>query len=68
MAFAVRHSSGFLCVALPSERCDALGLPPMSPRTQDHPGADGGSRHPREVALDLFRVYDHGRRFKIIWN
>jgi 3,4-dihydroxy 2-butanone 4-phosphate synthase/GTP cyclohydrolase II len=38
-AFAVRHSSGFLCVALPRERCDALSLPPMSPRVQDRPGA-----------------------------
>ncbi|KXF53120.1 hypothetical protein AXA44_08530 [Rhodococcus sp. SC4] len=26
-AFAIRHSSGFLQVALPSDRCDALSLP-----------------------------------------
>lgn len=32
-AFAVRCSSGFLCVALSGERCDELVLPPMSPRT-----------------------------------
>lgn len=38
-ALAVRHSSGFLCVALPRERCDALVLPPMSPRLQEHHGA-----------------------------
>ncbi|GAB3693692.1 3,4-dihydroxy-2-butanone-4-phosphate synthase [Saccharopolyspora tripterygii] len=38
-AFAVRHSSGFLCVALPEERCDALALPPMSPRAQRDTGA-----------------------------
>lgn len=31
MAFAVRHTSGFICVALPPDRCDALGLPPMLP-------------------------------------
>lgn len=35
MAFAVRHSSGFVCVALPGERCDALALPPMSHRHGD---------------------------------
>ncbi|SFS97410.1 3,4-dihydroxy-2-butanone-4-phosphate synthase [Saccharopolyspora flava] len=33
-AFAVRHSSGFLCVALPESRCDELALPPMSPRAR----------------------------------
>jgi 3,4-dihydroxy 2-butanone 4-phosphate synthase / GTP cyclohydrolase II len=31
MAFAVRHTSGFLCVALPASRCDQLKLPPMWP-------------------------------------
>lgn len=29
MAFMVRHSSGFVCVALPTEECDRLRLPPM---------------------------------------
>jgi 3,4-dihydroxy 2-butanone 4-phosphate synthase/GTP cyclohydrolase II len=29
IAFMVRHTSGVLCVALPGERCDALGLPLM---------------------------------------
>lgn len=38
-AFAVRHSSGFLCVALPESRCDELALPPMSPRAQRETGA-----------------------------
>ncbi|MER6990171.1 3,4-dihydroxy-2-butanone-4-phosphate synthase [Saccharopolyspora hirsuta] len=33
-AFAVRHSSGFLCVALSGERCDELVLPPMSPKVE----------------------------------
>ncbi|WP_051166571.1 3,4-dihydroxy-2-butanone-4-phosphate synthase [Amycolatopsis orientalis] len=31
LAFVVRHTSGFLGVALPADRCDALGLPPMRP-------------------------------------
>jgi 3,4-dihydroxy 2-butanone 4-phosphate synthase / GTP cyclohydrolase II len=35
LAFIVRHTSGVLCVALTSERCDALGLPLMVP---DHHG------------------------------
>lgn len=38
-AFAVRHSSGFLCVALPGNRCDELALPPMSPRARRDSGA-----------------------------
>jgi 3,4-dihydroxy 2-butanone 4-phosphate synthase/GTP cyclohydrolase II len=31
VAFLVRHSAGFLCVAMDAARCDALGLPPMCP-------------------------------------
>ncbi|MGP4016619.1 3,4-dihydroxy-2-butanone-4-phosphate synthase [Saccharopolyspora sp. 5N708] len=38
-AFTVRHSSGFLCVALPGQRCDALALPPVFPRAGEDPGA-----------------------------
>ena len=38
-AFAVRHSSGLLCVALPAQRCDRLGLPPMHPRAHRPAGA-----------------------------
>lgn len=38
MSFAVRHTSGFLCVALPAERCDALGLPPMWPTHVNNSG------------------------------
>lgn len=30
MAFTVRYTSGFVCVALPGDQCDRLGLPPMS--------------------------------------
>ncbi|WP_246243520.1 3,4-dihydroxy-2-butanone-4-phosphate synthase [Amycolatopsis pithecellobii] len=29
VAFTVRHTSGFLCVALPGPTCDRLHLPPM---------------------------------------
>ncbi|MGW3472418.1 bifunctional 3,4-dihydroxy-2-butanone-4-phosphate synthase/GTP cyclohydrolase II [Saccharopolyspora sp. NPDC000995] len=31
IAFFVRHTSGFLCVAMPAERADELDLPPMVP-------------------------------------
>jgi 3,4-dihydroxy 2-butanone 4-phosphate synthase/GTP cyclohydrolase II len=31
VAFLVRHTSGFLCVAVPAERCDQLRLPAMDP-------------------------------------
>jgi 3,4-dihydroxy 2-butanone 4-phosphate synthase / GTP cyclohydrolase II len=36
VAFTVRHTSGFVCVAMPGEDCDRLGLPPMR--------AQGGDR------------------------
>ena len=29
VAFTVRHTSGFVCVALPDDACDRLALPPM---------------------------------------
>ncbi|MFT4289245.1 bifunctional 3,4-dihydroxy-2-butanone-4-phosphate synthase/GTP cyclohydrolase II [Nocardioides sp.] len=35
MGFAVRHSSGVICVAVPGDRLDALDLPLMVPRNQD---------------------------------
>lgn len=31
VSFLVRHSSGFVCVALDEDRCDTLLLPPMHP-------------------------------------
>lgn len=30
VAFLVRHTSGFICVALPAPACDELDLPPMA--------------------------------------
>jgi 3,4-dihydroxy 2-butanone 4-phosphate synthase/GTP cyclohydrolase II len=36
MAFMVRHSSGFVCVALPASECDRLALPSMH-----HTNSDG---------------------------
>ncbi|WP_326565140.1 3,4-dihydroxy-2-butanone-4-phosphate synthase [Amycolatopsis rhabdoformis] len=33
LAFTVRHTDGFVCVALPDETCDYLGLPAMHPGT-----------------------------------
>ena len=35
MAFMVRHSSGYVCVALDSEDCARLDLPPMRAENQD---------------------------------
>ena len=35
MAFTVRYTSGFVCVALPGEQCDRLGLPPIYPCNGD---------------------------------
>jgi 3,4-dihydroxy 2-butanone 4-phosphate synthase/GTP cyclohydrolase II len=38
MAFMVRHSSGFVCVALPEPECERLGLPPMHHTSSDQYG------------------------------
>jgi 3,4-dihydroxy 2-butanone 4-phosphate synthase/GTP cyclohydrolase II len=38
MAFTVRHTSGFVCVALTGADCDRLALPPMSHHSQDRFG------------------------------
>jgi 3,4-dihydroxy 2-butanone 4-phosphate synthase/GTP cyclohydrolase II len=35
MAFLVRHTSGFVCVALPETECERLALPPMHHRNSD---------------------------------
>lgn len=35
VAFTVRHTSGFVCVALPEDECDRLGLPPMHHHNAD---------------------------------
>lgn len=35
VAFMVRYSSGYICVAMENERADALHLPPMIARNQD---------------------------------
>lgn len=35
MAFMVRHTSGYVCVAMPDEWCDRLALPPMCAVNQD---------------------------------
>ena len=38
MSFVVRHTSGLVCVALPSAECDRLNLPPMCGISQDRHG------------------------------
>ncbi len=38
VAFTVRYTSGYLCVALPGDSCDRLGLPPMYTTNQDKHG------------------------------
>ncbi|MCU0302130.1 MAG: bifunctional 3,4-dihydroxy-2-butanone-4-phosphate synthase/GTP cyclohydrolase II [Candidatus Nanopelagicales bacterium] len=34
-AFMIRHTSGYICVSLPGERLDQLGLPPMTAVNED---------------------------------
>lgn len=41
LAFVVRHTSGYLCAALPEADCDRLGLPPLG-----GPGAGRDRRDP----------------------
>jgi 3,4-dihydroxy 2-butanone 4-phosphate synthase/GTP cyclohydrolase II len=38
MAFTVRHTSGYVCVALPASECDRLDLPPMHSMNTDRMG------------------------------
>lgn len=38
VAFMIRYTSGFICVALPGDELDRLGLPPMSHVNQDRRG------------------------------
>ncbi|RKS77800.1 3,4-dihydroxy 2-butanone 4-phosphate synthase/GTP cyclohydrolase II [Motilibacter peucedani] len=38
VAFVVRHTSGYLCVSLPEEEADRLGLPPMTVVNEDRRG------------------------------
>ncbi|MDF0531045.1 bifunctional 3,4-dihydroxy-2-butanone-4-phosphate synthase/GTP cyclohydrolase II [Tsukamurella sp. 8F] len=38
VAFMVRYTSGYLCVALDGDACDRLGLPPMYSTNQDKHG------------------------------
>ncbi|MFL6137112.1 MAG: bifunctional 3,4-dihydroxy-2-butanone-4-phosphate synthase/GTP cyclohydrolase II [Frankiaceae bacterium] len=38
LAFVVRHTSGFVCVALPGADCDRLDLPPMRAVNEDARG------------------------------
>ncbi|MYW92968.1 hypothetical protein G3I59_20710 [Amycolatopsis rubida] len=40
ISFFVRHTSGFLCAAMPPERADRLELPPMVPHRQDRGGPE----------------------------
>ena len=35
VAFMVRYSSGYVCVGMPGEECDWLGLPPMIAMNED---------------------------------
>ncbi|GGL09255.1 bifunctional 3,4-dihydroxy-2-butanone-4-phosphate synthase/GTP cyclohydrolase II [Mangrovihabitans endophyticus] len=38
VAFMVRHTSGYICVSLPEDEADRLGLPPMVQTNQDRRG------------------------------
>ncbi len=38
LAFMVRHTSGYICVALPAAECDRLHLPPMYHTNEDRHG------------------------------
>ncbi len=48
LAFVIRHTSGFVCVALPAHDCDRLDLPPML-----HGRHGDGSDADYRVTVDL---------------
>jgi 3,4-dihydroxy 2-butanone 4-phosphate synthase/GTP cyclohydrolase II len=74
VAFTVRHSSGYICAAVPDGEADRLGLPPMVARSEDVRGTaytvtvdaaegitTGISAHDRSRTLQLLADPDSTR-------
>jgi 3,4-dihydroxy 2-butanone 4-phosphate synthase/GTP cyclohydrolase II len=67
VAFTVRHTSGFLSVALPAERADALELPPLVDFT-DRTTVAGVSCDAREGTTTGISAADRARTIRVLAN
>src|SRR5689334_17950807 len=65
VAFAVRHTSGFLSVALPAARADALELPPLVDFT-DRTTVAGVSCDAREGTSTGISAADRARTLRVL--
>ncbi|MCU0282344.1 MAG: bifunctional 3,4-dihydroxy-2-butanone-4-phosphate synthase/GTP cyclohydrolase II [Candidatus Nanopelagicales bacterium] len=66
-AFMIRHTSGYVCVSLPGERLDALGLPPMTAINEDRKQtAYAVSVDARDVAATGISAADRAHTIKVL--
>ena len=67
VGFMVRHTSGFICVAMTGADLDRLGLPPMTRVNEDRKGtAYAVSVDARDVAATGISATDRARTIKVL--
>ena len=67
VGFMVRHTSGFICVAMTGPDLDRLGLPPMTRVNEDRKGtAYAVSVDARDVAATGISATDRARTIKVL--
>ena len=67
VGFMVRHTSGFICVAMTGTDLDRLGLPPMTRINEDRKGtAYAVSVDARDVAATGISATDRARTIKVL--
>ena len=65
--FMIRHTSGYICVALPGHELDRLGLPPMTVVNEDKKGtAYSVSVDARDVKATGLSAEDRARTIKVL--
>jgi 3,4-dihydroxy 2-butanone 4-phosphate synthase/GTP cyclohydrolase II len=65
--FMIRHTSGYICVALPGHELDRLGLPPMTAVNEDKKGtAYSVSVDARDVKATGISAEDRARTIKVL--
>jgi 3,4-dihydroxy 2-butanone 4-phosphate synthase / GTP cyclohydrolase II len=65
--FMIRHTSGYICVALPGHELDRLGLPPMTVVNEDKKGtAYSVSVDARDVKATGISAEDRARTIKVL--
>jgi 3,4-dihydroxy 2-butanone 4-phosphate synthase/GTP cyclohydrolase II len=66
-AFMIRHTSGYICVSLPGEDLDRLGLPPMTAVNEDRKQtAYAVSVDARDVASTGISAVDRSHTIKVL--